>query len=209
MKSSAIVLLILGLGALGAWGVLVHNGVIHGSSVASLRAAVTPDATAEPGEGQYVVFYSPSHNLEREDAKVIRSARHSIDAALYSATDWELCGALADAARRGVKVRVYRDRDQFTEEAGRAHGRQTCVERLVGGGVEVKVKADRVLMHLKSYAVDGKLLRTGSANVSPSGEKQQDNDVVFLTSTAAARGFEAEFTTLWGRSDNEVVKAGS
>ncbi len=207
MKSSAIVLLILGLGAVGAWGVLVHNGVIHGTSVALIREAVIHDAAAgEPGDGQYVVFYSPSHNLEREDARVIRSAKHSIDAALYSATDWELCGALADAAKRGVKVRVYRDRDQFTEEAERAHGRMTCVERLVGGGVVVKVKADRVLMHLKSYAGDGKLLRTGSANVSPSGEKQQDNDVVFLTSTAAAKGFEAEFATLWSRSDNELVK---
>jgi len=58
-------------------------------------------------DGQYSIYYSPSHNLEREDAKVIRSAKRSIDAALYSTTDWELCGALAEAANRGVHVRIH------------------------------------------------------------------------------------------------------
>ncbi len=204
-SNGAIVLMILALGALGAWAVLVHNSVVHGSPVAAIRQAVAPDTFAEPGSSSYEVFYSPSHNLEREDAKAIRSAKRSIDAALYSTTDWELCGDLADAAKRGVKVRVYRDREQFTEEAERSRGRQTCAVRLVSAGAEVRVKADKVLMHLKSYEVDGRLVRTGSANVSLSGEKQQDNDVVFLTSAGAAKGFETEFVTLWSRSNNEVV----
>ena len=37
-------------------------------------------------------------------------------------------------------------------------------------------------MHLKSYAVDGGLLRTGSAKWSPTGLKRQDNDVPYETS---------------------------
>lgn len=208
MNSGGIITAILVAGALSAFGVLVVNGVVKVPALASIRSIVTTGGGAGAGpleDGQYSIYYSPSHNLEREDAKVIRSAKHSIDAALYSATDWELCGALADAASRGVRVRVYRDREQFTEEDKRARGRETCSAQLVAAGAQVRVKSSTVLMHLKSYEVDGRLLRTGSANVSPSGEKQQDNDVVFVGSSAAAKGFESQFAMMWARSDNETV----
>jgi phosphatidylserine/phosphatidylglycerophosphate/cardiolipin synthase-like enzyme len=206
VKTGAIVLTILGVGGLMAFGVLVVNGVVKVPAIASIRSAVTTGGDAGAiADGQYSIYYSPSHNLEREDARVIRSAKRSIDAALYSATDWELCGALADAASRGVRVRVYRDREQFAEEDKRARGRETCSAQLVAAGAQVRVKSSSVLMHLKSYEVDGRLLRTGSANASPSGEKQQDNDVVFVGSAAAAKGFESQFAMMWARSDNETV----
>ena len=46
-------------------------------------------------------------------------------------------------------------------------------------------------MHLKSYQIDGKLLRTGAANFSASGLKRQDNDLIvierMISSTPAGR----------------------
>ena len=42
------------------------------------------------------------------------------------------------------------------------------------------MKAPGPYMHLKSYSVDGNILRSGSANLSASGLKQQDNDIVIL-----------------------------
>jgi hypothetical protein len=102
MSSGGVISTILLAGALGAFGVLVVNGVVKVPAMASIRSAVTTGGEAGTiAEGQYSIYYSPSHNLEREDARVIRSAKHSIDAALYSATDWELCGALADAGLPG------------------------------------------------------------------------------------------------------------
>jgi phosphatidylserine/phosphatidylglycerophosphate/cardiolipin synthase-like enzyme len=54
-------------------------------------------------------------------------------------------------------------------------------------------------MHLKSYEIDGRLLRTGAANFSASGLKRQDNDLVVIESAGAAaafeRNFEARFAT--------------
>jgi phosphatidylserine/phosphatidylglycerophosphate/cardiolipin synthase-like enzyme len=41
-------------------------------------------------------------------------------------------------------------------------------------------------VHLKSYQIDGKMLRTGAANFSASGLKRQDNDLVVIESAAAA-----------------------
>jgi phosphatidylserine/phosphatidylglycerophosphate/cardiolipin synthase-like enzyme len=54
-------------------------------------------------------------------------------------------------------------------------------------------------MHLKSYQIDGRVLRTGAANFSASGLKRQDNDLVVIESAAAAasykRNFEARFAS--------------
>ena len=72
--------------------------------------------------------------------------------------------------------------------------------------VEVKIKHSRVLMHLKSYAVDGQTLRSGSANFSASALKHQDNDLVLTHDAASVRRFELDFNQLWSRPDNERLQ---
>jgi hypothetical protein len=52
----------------------------------------------------------------------------------------------------------------------------------------------------KAFCVDHRLLRTGSANFSRSGETRQDNDLVALRGGSACAGFEAKFDRAWGRS---------
>ena len=52
-------------------------------------------------------------------------------------------------------------------------------------------------MHLKAYAIDGELVRTGSANFSSSGEREQDNDLVVIRDAKAAAQFEAHFQRMW------------
>ena len=64
--------------------------------------------------------------------------------------------------------------------------------------VEIRIKRDHgAPMHLKSYEIDGRLLRTGAANFSASGLKRQDNYLVIIENAAAAaafkRNFEAQF----------------
>jgi phosphatidylserine/phosphatidylglycerophosphate/cardiolipin synthase-like enzyme len=44
-------------------------------------------------------------------------------------------------------------------------------------------------MHLKSYQIDGRLLRTGAANFSASGLNRQDNDLIVIESAVAAAAF--------------------
>jgi hypothetical protein len=39
-----------------------------------------------------------------------------------------------------------------------------------------------VPMHLKSYQIEGRLLRTSAANFSESGLKRQDNDLIVVES---------------------------
>lgn len=97
---------------------------------------------------------------------------------------------------------MYRDRDQFQQES--QYGSVTTTSILLAAGVEVRVKGARDLMHLKSYLIDGQLLRTGSANWSPTGLKRKDNDVVYEKASEAAKRFERVFAELWERPSNSA-----
>ena len=48
-------------------------------------------------------------------------------------------------------------------------------------------------MHLKSYQVDGRFLRTGAANFSASGLKREDNDLVVIEDAQAVAKFKHAF----------------
>ncbi len=61
-------------------------------------------------------LYSPGANLERSELAQLDTATRTLDVAMYSFTDRELAEELAILARKGVRVRVYRDREQFSQE---------------------------------------------------------------------------------------------
>jgi phosphatidylserine/phosphatidylglycerophosphate/cardiolipin synthase-like enzyme len=94
--------------------------------------------------------------------------------------------ALNAAERRGVMIRIVLD----------PHERHDFV-RLSDLSDNVRIKPFGPLMHLKAYAIDGELLRTGSANFSASGERQQDNDLVVIRDARAAAKFDAHFERMW------------
>jgi len=148
--------------------------------------------------------YSPQENLERVDLALIDSARQSLDIAMYAFTDRYLAEAVVRAARRGVQVRIYRDRQQFEDEQRKAGARGSGSTSDMFQGVpnlQLRVKSSRELMHLKAYVVDHSLLRDGSANWSPSGLKRQDNNLRLTTDASQVAAFERQYSEMWNRDD--------
>jgi phosphatidylserine/phosphatidylglycerophosphate/cardiolipin synthase-like enzyme len=135
------------------------------------------------------VHYAPVENLERIDVGLLRSARTSIDMAAFILTDRAVIDAVRDAVRRGVKVRVLLDGTQLGD-----------AERLAGISEVVRVKERTPIMHLKAYTIDGTLHRTGSANFSASGLKQQDNDLVLTRDAVVLRQFDERFEAMYARA---------
>jgi phosphatidylserine/phosphatidylglycerophosphate/cardiolipin synthase-like enzyme len=132
------------------------------------------------------VHYSPEEQLDAIDATLIEGAKYSIDFASDSLTDRGVLDALNAAERRGVAVRIVldpRERHDFV--------------RLDDLSDDVRIKQSGPLMHLKAYSVDGEILRTGSANFSASGERQQDNDLIVIRDAEAAAKFDAHFERMW------------
>jgi phosphatidylserine/phosphatidylglycerophosphate/cardiolipin synthase-like enzyme len=147
----------------------------------TLFASIAP-AIADPVE----VHYAPVENLEHVDVALLQSARSKIDLTAFSLTDWPVINALVDAHRRGVVVRVVLDPSE-----------RHALDRLTEISAGIRMKPPGPYMHLKSYSIDGVLLRSGSANLTASGLKQQDNDIIVIHEPAAARAFDARFEQIW------------
>jgi phosphatidylserine/phosphatidylglycerophosphate/cardiolipin synthase-like enzyme len=149
--------------------------------------ALCPPGVADPTP---IIHYAPAENLEHVDVALIDGARQEIDLAAYVLTDWPVMQALTRAADRGVKIRIYLDGTQLAErEPSKAFH-----DLAETPGVEIRTKHKPAApMHLKSYQIDGRLLRTGAANFSASGLKRQDNDLVVIETAAAATVFKHAF----------------
>ena len=106
------------------------------------------------------VHYSPEERLDAIDVQLISTAKQSVDLASYSLTDRIVIDALNAADHRGVAIRIVldpRERHDFVALGDLADN--------------VRIKRGGPFMHLKAYAIDGILLRTGSANFSTSGAR--------------------------------------
>ncbi len=163
---------------------------------------------AEPGPQTAEEHFSPSENLEQIDVARIREAQHTLDIAMYAFTDKYIAEAIVERARAGVQVRIYRDRQQFGEEESRNSEKRQSTTQQFGGvpNIHLKVKQSRELMHLKAYLIDGRILRTGSANWSPTGLKRQDNNAHFCTDPNQIRAYQSTFEAMWNRSDNREIQ---
>ena len=146
-----------------------------------------------------VIHYAPIENLEHVDVALIDRAEREIDMAAYVLTDWPVMQALTRAADRGVKVRIYLDGTQLAER----EPAKVFNDLAETPGVEIRIKHETSApMHLKSYQIDGKFLRTGAANFSASGLKRQDNDLIVIESPDAAAAFERAFEGRYSSGDS-------
>ncbi len=177
---------------------------ILAAAAAAVALAPKPPALGllarEPDFAGVRAFYAPGNEIESVDARLIASAQNSIDMAAYVLSDRAVVEALGRAAMRGVRVRVYLDGEQMTRA-------QDLMARLAATpNVELRSKRRAFeAMHLKSYVVDHRTLRSGSANFSASGETFQDNDLLVIDSPALAQRFEENFERMFARADNQRI----
>ena len=158
--------------------------------------------------------YSPEENLESIDVDLIDHARESLEIAMYAFTDRPIADAVLRAASRGVRVWIYRDGIQVKDRGDKSRRLLSAAGSSGVVQIEVKRNSSRNIMHLKAYEIDGKWLRTGSANWSPPGEgawcsrgerlhrDQQDNNLFITNDPREVRKFESTFRRIWTRETN-------
>ncbi len=165
-------------------------------SAAAALFALGP-ALADEARPRLELHYSPAENLEKIDVATIDGAGDTLDVAAFVLSDVDVIRAMTDAAERGVRVRLFRDPRQ---DRSRGQRIDTALAALLAEPtVFVKASKRGAWMHLKAYAIDGKILRFGAANLTANGEKRQDNDLLLTDDPALVKGFENEFETLWSR----------
>jgi phosphatidylserine/phosphatidylglycerophosphate/cardiolipin synthase-like enzyme len=153
--------------------------------------------------------FSNPLSLTACDTNFLAGARNSIDFAAYTLTEPLIIATLAAAAQRGVAIRLYLDRSEVEAEARHdATGSHLPIHPLLTqAGIQVLVKRSLILMHLKAYCIDHTTLRTGSANFSPIGETQEDNELCIDTDPVSVKAFQDKFDSMWARPDNLTVAA--
>jgi hypothetical protein len=189
----------------GAAFLFVARGTPGLGHLASQLGSSFESRTSTVGAGERgATYYAPNEDLEAIDSNQIEQSRcDHLNIAMYSFTDWKLAEAVIGFANRGHLVRIYRDREQYQEEMKR---NSRVIAMFQGNrNIQIRVKASMVLMHIKSWS-DGCSWRDGSANWSPSGEKQQDNSLTLTIDPKAVSNFETKFNEIWNRSDNFVVQ---
>jgi phosphatidylserine/phosphatidylglycerophosphate/cardiolipin synthase-like enzyme len=115
------------------------------------------------------IYFAPQQDLSVVDQQIIRSAKHSLEIAMYSFTDRRIAEELVDACHRGVVVKLYRDRSQYEEETARGSAVPVILHRC--SDIYIRVKGSKELMHEKTYVADGLVLREGSADWSVSAAR--------------------------------------
>jgi phosphatidylserine/phosphatidylglycerophosphate/cardiolipin synthase-like enzyme len=174
--------------------------LLAGALVLALRMPAPFLEPQTPVAAPVRVAYGPEPGFESLDPDLIARARRTIDMTAYVLSDERVIEALSAAASRGVRIRLYFDPEQFRRIGGR---NENVIALVNQPHVQARIKAEQDdLMHMKAYAVDGRWLRTGSANFSWSGERRQDNDIVIIDSPQAAGAFTRRFEILWARRDN-------
>jgi phosphatidylserine/phosphatidylglycerophosphate/cardiolipin synthase-like enzyme len=178
-----------------------HSRLVAGARSGSLSA----------GESGAETHFSPAESLEEIDVKYLREARESIDVAMFSFTDKRIADTLKQLAIGHVKVRIYRDQEQFREEEespGRARDLSTTIRLRGSVNIQIRVKrgSEGNGMHQMSWCLDHRLLRDGSATWSPASETTEDSQIHLTTDRQQIARFEKSFEQMWSRGDNRVVQ---
>lgn len=132
----------------------------------------------------------------KEIYRKIDSAKFKIDAAIYSFTHKKIARKLANAAKRGVKVRVI-----FDKEANLGNRRSQIgylskfrnVRTYLLSGKKRKRGKGYGLMHMKMMIIDNRDIILGSANWTYSAFGLNHEVVAFLRSHQKAKRLEKSF----------------
>ena len=136
--------------------------------------------------------------------RVLRNAEQSVVGTAYCFDSTEGIRILEDRRRNhNVSIRVLLDAGQYAEpSAGRQPG---AIEQMLHCGVEFRTyKPDRgksAIMHAKTWAVDGSVAITGSANFTNNGMLNSEEAIVVIRHPGYITSYLEWFEQLWGQGD--------
>ena len=144
---------------------------------------------AEPHDTAIMLRSSPTggaNDLKRLYLLTIAAARRTLDISTpYFVTDESSDWALAEARRRGVRVRVLVEGD-LTDAMPVKYASRHAYERLMAQGIEI-YEYEPTMMHVKAMMVDGTWSIVGSANFDNRSLELNDE----MNVAVSDRGFAA------------------
>ena len=151
--------------------------------ILTLTLCLSPFAKTE-------VYFSLYDNPQKEIIKNINQAEAFINIAMYIFTDREVAFPLVKAHERGVKIRVYLDKQQVDYKYSQSRF-------LVQKGLKVRISSNNYIMHHKFAIIDNRLLLTGSYNWTFSANNRNDENLLIIDDPEIIEIFQNQFVNLW------------
>lgn len=148
---------------------------------------LAPDDAAE---AQTEVHFSPGEACAQSIIARFRTCRRAADVCVFTITDDRIAGAMMDAHRRGVVVRVVTD-DEKANDLG------SDAIRLAGAGIPVRVDDSPYHMHHKFAVFDRAVVISGSYNWTLSASRNNEENLIISSDPRMIASFEGEFGRLW------------
>jgi len=136
------------------------------------------------------VYFSLYDNPQKEIIKNINQAEAFINIAMYIFTDREIALPLVKARERGVKVRVYLDKEQVEYQYSQSRF-------LVQKGIKVRISSNNYTMHHKFAIIDNRILLIGSYNWTFSANNRNDENLMVVDDPEIIEIFQNQFEKLW------------
>jgi len=136
------------------------------------------------------VYFSLCDNPQKEIIKNINQAESFINIVMYIFTDREIALPLVKAQERGVKVRLYLDKEQVDYKYSQSRF-------LVQKGIKTRVSTNNYIMHNKFAIIDNRLLLTGSYNWTFSANNRNDENLMVIDDPEIIARYQNQFEKLW------------
>ncbi len=136
------------------------------------------------------VYFSLSDNPQKEIIKNINQAEAFINIAMYIFTDREIALSLVKAQERGVKIRLYLDKEQVDYKYSQSR-------LLVQKGIKTRVSTNNYIMHNKFAIIDNRILLAGSYNWTFSANNRNDENLMVIDDPEIIEIFQNQFVNLW------------
>ncbi len=152
----------------------------------------TPPSSA--GDLWVVYFTQPtegitSGGIEEHLIGLINGAQSTIDAAMFEFNLQNVADALIAAHKRGVRVRVVYD-DEHTAD-------DPQMQQLLDAGIPATPDKRGAYMHNKFFVFDGRIVWTGSTNVTVNDVYRNNNNSIVLISPEVAQNYTTEFEEMF------------
>jgi mitochondrial cardiolipin hydrolase len=135
-------------------------------------------------------YFSPGEECRDIIIQQINLALHQLRICVFTISDDHISGAIANAFRKGVDIRIITDNDKSFD-----HG--SDIERLADVGIAIRADLTRNHMHHKFMVVDEKSVITGSYNWTSSAAKFNHENILLTREGGIVNQFTDEFDKLW------------
>ena len=129
----------------------------------------------------------------KEIIETIQNAEKTIDVAIFLFSNQNIAAELIQASKRGVKVRVFTDREQLKSFEAQIKN----IKELTDNGVAVRTNTHDGTMHIKMLISDRMHALVGSYNFTYNAERKNDEILLRVDDERMGRQLSSVFEDLW------------